>query len=122
MKILVVDDSVFMQKLLSQMLSKLGHSIVCARSGEEGIHLYLKVKPDIVTLDYNMYPMNGLETLKLLKQIDPKVNVIVISAQGNMFLKKEFEGYGILGFITKPFTIEQLQEKIQSSNKFLAFK
>ena len=65
-KVLVVDDSALMRKVLRQVLTEAGFEVESARSGREGVELALAFEPDVVTLDINMPEMDGLTALSLL--------------------------------------------------------
>ena len=105
--ILVVDDESSIRKLAKRILTAKGYSVTTCRSGVEATEVYSKLHDeiDLVTLDMVMPDMNGLETLRRLKQIDPTVRVILCSA----FIP-DFDGHtvateGFVGLIAKPFNI-----------------
>ncbi len=79
-RILVVDDSAFMRRAITDVLERLGHEVVGrARNGREGVDLAAKLKPDIVTLDIEMPEMDGLTALpRILSQCE--AHVIMVSS------------------------------------------
>lgn len=88
-KILIVDHASFMRGSLKYLVETAGHNVVgMAKDGDEAIAMYKKLKPDIVTLDILIKGMDGIATLKKLKDLDPKARVIMVSALG-MKVKKE---------------------------------
>jgi two-component system chemotaxis response regulator CheB len=104
-KVLVVDDSAFMRKLISDFLSEEPRLEVVgtARNGQEALQKIAQLKPDVVTLDVEMPIMNGLETLKHMMQKHP-IPVVMISSttkEGaeNTILALQ---YGAVDFIAKP--------------------
>ncbi|MBB5354865.1 two-component system chemotaxis response regulator CheB [Anoxybacillus mongoliensis] len=104
-KVLVVDDSAFMRKLISDFLSEHPrlHVVGTARDGQEALQKIEQLHPDVVTLDVEMPVMNGLETLKHIMQNRP-LPVIMISStttEGaeNTILALQ---YGAVDFIAKP--------------------
>ncbi len=103
--VLVVDDSAFMRKVISEMLNRDPrlHVIATARNGEEALKKRRELRPDVITLDVEMPVMNGLETLKKLMEEDPCPVVMVSSTtkEGttNTLLAME---YGAVDFVTKP--------------------
>ena len=109
MKILVVDDSSVARQSMESMIELLGHTAVLAASGKEGVELYKKDRPDIVTMDLNMPVMDGISTLKLLKRIDPSAKVIMSTANGDDQLVIEAIGDGASGYILKPIVIDVLK-------------
>ncbi len=80
MKILVVDDEKNILKLYKAELEDEGYEIVIANSGKEAIELFKTDKPDLVTLDIMMPDMDGIQVLRQLKQEDPQVPVIMLTA------------------------------------------
>ena len=80
MKILVVDDEKNILKLYKAELEDEGYEIVIANSGKEAIELFKTDRPDLVTLDIMMPDMDGIQVLRQLKQEDPQVPVIMLTA------------------------------------------
>ena len=102
-KILMVDDSRTSRRVLKDMLERHGHVIIGeATNGQEGFDSYIKLQPDIVTMDITMPVMDGIEGLKLIHKADPKARVVMITAAGqNEKLKQAVEN-GAAEFVTKP--------------------
>jgi two-component system chemotaxis response regulator CheB len=104
-RVLVVDDSAFMRKVISDMLGKHPRIqvIATARNGQDAISKRKQLRPDVITLDVEMPILNGLETLKLLMEEDPCPIVMVSSTTKkgaeNTLLAIE---YGAVDFVTKP--------------------
>lgn len=104
-KVLVVDDSAFMRKLISDFLSEHPrlHVVGTARDGQEALQKIEQLNPDVVTLDVEMPVMNGLETLKHIMQKHPLPVVMISSTttEGaeNTILALQ---YGAVDFIAKP--------------------
>lgn len=101
--ILIVDDDQFLHKVLDRILSIGGHQVVGhAFNGAEAVEKYVKAnpKPDIVLMDHRMPVMNGATATKELKQINPDVKVLFISADETV--KQDAFDAGALGFLTKP--------------------
>ena len=108
-KILIVDDSVFSQKVNAQQLKSYleDAEIFFASDGLEGFECYKKIKPDYVFLDLLMPKLNGRDLLNLIKQYDPHAKIIVVSADIQKNVREEITKYGILQFINKPFNEEK---------------
>lgn len=106
-KILIVDDAVFMRKMLSDILVKEGHEIVGeAENAKEAIDLYKKLKPDMMTLDIIMPDVDGVDAIGAIKDIkhhDPKAKILMVSAMGQQELVVESIQAGAMDFIVKPF-------------------
>lgn len=106
LRVLIIDDSAFMRRLISDMLSNDANIEVAdtARNGKEGLEKAIALKPDIITLDVEMPIMNGLETLAELMKLTPVPKVIMVSSltyEGGEATIKALE-LGALDFITKP--------------------
>ncbi len=105
--ILIVDDSIFMRKMLTDILVKEGHQIVGeAENAREAIELYKKVKPDLVTLDIIMPEVEGLDAISALKtmiKVKAQAKVVMVSAMGQEDVVKECIKAGARDFIVKPF-------------------
>ncbi|MGE4354447.1 MAG: response regulator [Oscillospiraceae bacterium] len=103
-KIMVVDDAAFMRITIRNMLKKSEHVVVGeAENGKVAIERYKELNPDIVTMDITMPEMDGLSALKEILKINPKANVIMVSAMGQETMVREAIVSGAKGFIVKPF-------------------
>ncbi|MGE7695100.1 response regulator [Lysinibacillus sp. NPDC094177] len=103
-KILVVDDSVFMRKMLKDILTKGGHQIIGeARNGIEAIEHYRKLIPDFVTMDITMPVMEGFEALKQIIQQDPGAKVMMCSWMGQQAMVVQAIQAGAKDFVVKPW-------------------
>ena len=78
--ILVIDDEEPIRLLLEEELKEIGYTVILAHSGEEGINIFSKTQIDIVILDINMPGINGLEILRILKNKNNNVPVVLYSA------------------------------------------
>lgn len=126
-KVLVVDDSALMRRLLSAVLTQAGWTVAAARNGREGVEQLLEWQPDVVTLDINMPEMDGLTALSLMMQARPTPIVMVSSltekgAQATM----EALALGAVDFIAKPggtisLSIDDIQalllEKVRTASR-----
>lgn len=115
-KILLIDDAKFIRKVIRGMLEKNGYTVSGeAENGKIGLEMYQARRPDVVLLDIVMPEMDGLECLKELKKIDPKVKVIMCSTVDEPKVVAEIFKQGILDFITKPVSEERLIESLESA-------
>ncbi len=120
MKVMVVDDSGFMRRVLVEIIGEMGMDVVEAKDGASALDLYEREKPDIVTLDIVMPGMNGLETLKKLREKDPKSRVIMVSALSEKNMVKEAIEAGAVDFIVKPFRKEDVKAALADAMKGMA--
>ncbi len=104
MKILIVDDAFFIRKVLRDILNELGYNnIIEAADGLTAIEMYKRAKPDLVTLDINMPKMDGVQVLKELRSLDPRVTVIMITSVEQKHIVHEALKFGAKDYIVKPF-------------------
>ncbi len=113
-KIMIADDSKFMRKMLTDILTAEGHQIIGeSENARETIELYKMLKPDLVTLDIIMPLVEGIETLSALKAIieeNPQAKVVMVSALGQEEVVEECIQAGAKAFITKPFRSSKVAE------------
>ncbi|MDE5696334.1 MAG: response regulator [Lachnospiraceae bacterium] len=113
--VLVVDDSALIRKVLIKMLNENGYQVVGeATNGEEGVELYKKLRPEIVTLDITMPVMDGVTALKLIKEHNPEAMVAMISAAGQKDKLMEALKEGAELFFTKPFNEQEVISSLRS--------
>lgn len=107
-KVLVVDDSAFMRKVIADMISsdETLEVVGVAKNGEEALQMIVKFKPDVVTMDVEMPKMDGLTALKQIMEVNP-MPVIMLSSlttNGAVETLKALD-YGAFDFITKPTSL-----------------
>lgn len=116
-KILVIDDDHNVQSSISEILRQSEYLPISAKNGEEAIPLFTREIPDTVLLDINMPGINGMEVLKKLKDIDPDIPIIMITAYGSISTAVEALKDGAYDFITKPADINKLLITIKNACK-----
>jgi CheY-like chemotaxis protein len=114
-KVLVIDDSATIHKVIDHTLKRLGYEVTFVRDGEAGIAKAKELKPDLVLLDFMMPGMNGYQVCKELGQSDDfeDIPIVLMSAKGEMIGEKLVKTMGIVDFITKPFSPEALSALTQ---------
>jgi two-component system chemotaxis response regulator CheY len=110
--LLIVDDSALARRAVRTILESDGHHVVEATDGMTALEQYFFVKPDAVVLDLVMKGMYGLEVLEKLKQIDPAVRAIVVSADVQNSSHAMMAEAGARAFITKPIERTQFLEVV----------
>ena len=116
-KVLIVDDSMFVAKQISQILNSEGFEVIgTAKDGLEGVEKYKELHPnvDLVTMDITMPNMDGVTALKNIVEFDPKAVVIMISALGKQELVKQSLLAGAKNYIVKPLDRIKVLERITS--------
>jgi PAS domain S-box-containing protein len=111
-RILLVDDEESIRALGRKMLERIGFKVATAADGREALALYEREGNtiDLVVLDLTMPHMDGEETLRALKRMDPEVGIVMASGYSNYDVQARLAGEGLLGFIQKPYTMAQLKE------------
>lgn len=114
LKILIVDDALFMRNLLRGILEEEGWEIVGeAGDGVEAVQKYRELRPDITTMDIVMPLKSGIEALSEIVSSDRTAKVVVCSAMGQEALVKEAQLAGAKGYILKPFDAQRVKEVIR---------
>lgn len=113
--ILVIDDEEVVRNVTKRMLTRLGYTPLVAEDGPTGIEIFQKHKEEIVCvlLDMTMPKMSGEATFQHLKSIDPNVRVLLMSGYSEQEASHRFMGKGLAGFMQKPYTPQDLNEKLK---------
>ncbi len=111
-KILTVDDQMGIDSFFYEFFSVRNYEVFNAVNGKEAIAIVKKHKPRIVLLDINMKGMDGIETLKRIKQIDKDIVVIMVTGvKDDDIINKAFDA-GADDYITKPLSLEYLDKVV----------
>jgi two-component system response regulator AtoC len=108
-RVLVIDDDPGIREYLQALASRQGYRVFTAADGEEALEKLDDTRPDIVTLDAVLPGMDGLETLRQLKQRAPETPVIMLSGHGQARTIVEAMRLGASDFLRKPFEVEELE-------------
>lgn len=118
MKILIVDDSAAMRKIIGASLAKTASyskdRIVEASNGKEGFDKFVDDQFGLILSDWNMPEMDGLEFLTKVRKVDKRIKIIMITTEGTFGKMEEALDAGLDGYIVKPFTPEGLERKINA--------
>jgi two-component system response regulator AtoC len=112
---LVVDDDDGLREYLEALATSRGFQVFAAPTGEDAIALLDRARPELVTLDLILPGMNGLDTLKVLKERLPDVPVIMLSGHGQARSIVEAMKLGAADFLRKPFEVEELEVAFQKA-------
>jgi len=114
MKLLIVDDSLIMRKAIERSLTGKNITIVgSAPDGEEGLRLFKETLPDFVTMDISMPKMDGLTCLTEILKVKNDAKVMMITSQTDKATTAQIIEKGAAGVLGKPFSSEQLVEKME---------
>jgi len=107
--VLVVDDEILIRKSLSRVLREKGFAVEGASTGAEGLEKVASVRPQVVILDMRLPDTDGLSVLRRVRQMDPLVQVIVITAFGDVQSAVEAMKLGACDFLRKPYEKEDIE-------------
>ncbi len=120
-KLLVVDDESEICEFLKSFFEERQYNVVVANSGEQALERVKQEKPQVILLDIKMPGMDGVQTLKEIKAKYPKIKVIMVTAIETRDKIEECLRLGADNYITKPLSLEYLEndvkEKIESTSK-----
>jgi DNA-binding NtrC family response regulator len=116
-RILIIDDEPGIRESIEMILEYDGYETESASNGEEGINFVKNGKFDAVLLDINMPGINGFETLKIIKQIDKHLNVVIISAYSNIENAIKATKNGAFDFLEKPIDREKLLITVRNASE-----
>ena len=108
-RVLVIDDDPGIREYLHTVASRQGYDVFSAADGEGALENLSESRPDIVTLDAVLPGMDGLETLRRLKEALPHVPVIMLSGHGQARMIVDAMRLGASDFLRKPFEVEELE-------------
>lgn len=112
--ILIVDDALFMRKMLNDILTKAGYTVIAeAGDGDEAYQKYKEFKPDLVTMDITMPVTSGIDGVKKIKEEFPDAKIVMCSAMGQESMVIESVRAGAQGFIVKPFKQDNVIDSVQ---------
>lgn len=114
--ILVVDDNRhFALSLIKYMLNPLNFTVFHAKNGKIGLDMAVTHYPDLILLDMNMPQMTGLDMLAALRQTNCDAPIIFMTAEGSEHIAVKAFRLGVKDYLTKPFTLDELQQAIDRS-------
>lgn len=104
-KILIVDDSSFSQRITANLISKFLSDVdlYFANDGQEGLKAYKSINPDYAFVDLLMPKMSGKEMIEFIKKFKNDAKIIVASADVQKSVREDMEVLGVMSFINKPF-------------------
>lgn len=114
-KILVVEDNEINMYLCSRIIKSSGYEAIEARSGEEGVELAIKEKPDLIIIDIQLPGIDGLETTKRLRksEADGEIPIIALTSYAMAVDREKALKAGCTGYIEKPINPDTFMSEIE---------
>ncbi len=113
LSILIIDDEETQVESLKRFLGKRGHTIYTATRGKQGVEIVEHNQIDLVISDYRMPEMNGLEVLQAIKYLNPQIDVVIVTAYGNVEEAVDIMKSGAYDYLTKPIELDELENMIK---------
>ncbi|MEB3103878.1 response regulator [Ferviditalea candida] len=103
MRVFIVEDVAFMRLMLRKILESAGHEVVGeAVDGNDAVNKYIRLKPDLVTMDIMMPFKDGIAATKAIRAMDPQAKILIVSSIGEKAMVKAAVLSGAFDFIIKP--------------------
>lgn len=101
-RILIVEDSAMMRKIIKKELESAGHTIVGeAGDGAEAVEMYKQLQPEVVTMDITMRGMDGFTAAQAILEIDPEARILILSNLQEGKYRDQAEKIGVIGLVNK---------------------
>ncbi len=108
-KILIVDDAIFMRKVIRDLLATHNYTdVIEAKDGAEAVEMYDEHRPDLVIMDITMPTLDGIETVKEIQKLNKDAKILMCSAMGQEMMVREALKHGAKDFVVKPFKPERV--------------
>jgi len=114
-RVLLVDDEVEFVETLAERMRSRGLDVRTANSGNEALEMVMKNVFDAVVLDFAMPGIDGIQTLELLREADPNLQIMLLTGQGTLQAAVKATKLGAMDVLEKPTDIEVLIEKIKEA-------
>lgn len=114
MKILIVEDDPSLRTALCKGFAKLGYAADAATDGEEALELYFSAPYDAVVLDLNLPRLDGLDVLRAIRQEDPDIKVVILSARNAVDDRILGLDGGASDYLGKPFSFRELEARVRA--------
>lgn len=114
-KILIIDDEEHMCWALERAMRQEGYQAISTTRGSKGLELIKEHAPTLVILDLKMPEMDGLEVLKKIRELNPRLPVVMLTAHGSIETAIEAMKLGASDYLTKPFDLDELKLVIKQN-------
>ncbi len=121
LRILLIDDETEFLSVLSERLQTRGLTVQVSETGEEAIEMVTKTSFDAVVLDLAMPGIDGIETLRRMREIRPRIQVILLTGHATVQASIEAMKLGAIDLLEKPADLQVLLSKIEEASSKRAF-
>lgn len=111
--ILIIEDEHHIAEGLKLHLELQGHQVSRARDGQEGVHLWAELNPDLIILDIMMPKLDGHKVLELIRKKDQRLPILILSARDSAQDKVKALASGVDDYLAKPFDAEELILRVE---------
>ena len=115
--VLVVDDELLIRKSLAKVMRARGYTVELASTGAEGLEKASEVRPTVMILDMRLPDTDGLSVLRRVREIDPLLQVIVITAFGDVQTAVEAMKLGACDFLRKPYEMDDIALAVDAASR-----
>ncbi len=114
--ILIVEDEPLNRKLIRDILTHQGNTVIEAGNGREGVALAIEIKPDLIFMDIQLPVMDGLEAIRLIRSDPTARHIPIVALTGNAMDgdEKRMRKAGCDGYLSKPFKVKELLQVMDS--------
>ena len=112
---LIVDDEAAIRDVLTEYFVELGYLVTTAASGPEALAAFDRGRPDVVILDIRMPGMGGFHVLERMRETNPDVAIIMVTANEDLTLARQTLAIGAFDYVAKPFDYEHLHRIVEAA-------
>jgi len=113
--VLVSEDDRHIASLLQDIIERKGYSVVLARDGQQAYEEFKRHKYDLVITDLDMPKLDGISLVKLVRETDKEVPIVIITGYGSEKNRALAKSYGVEKFLAKPCTVKDIFEAVEST-------
>lgn len=116
-RVLVVDDERIICATIAKYLNKIGYDAMAVTSGSEALAIMEEFRPDVVIIDYKMPGLNGLDTIRKIRETRFDGCIVIATASEVELIRGAGENLGVSEFISKPISLDTLRTIIERAGK-----
>ena len=114
-QMLIIDDEAAIREVLTEYFVEQGFLVTAAASGPEALTAFARARPDVVLLDIRMPGMGGFDVLERLRETNPDVAIVMVTANEDVTLARQTLAIGAFDYVAKPFDYEHLHRIVEAA-------